>query len=297
MLAAGLYSLRHDPRYGGDNPALFDLAQRLDEQVEPGDAALLERGDYQLAFMNALKTPALFLTLPYAPGERHNPGMVYDAPPDDFEALLGRGVPYTLDWVASRHRRVWLVMGYGPFHSFALRPAERYLVEHYFPVASFETSATTRAILFEGTRAPAPDSDPATPLDIAFGEQLALDGFDLPAGTTFRPGQVAPVSLVWRPLATMDVDYNVSAQIADASGFPVGQHDSPPQGTFGYTSQWVVGQRYRDNHGIQLPDNLPPGEYGVQIIVYRWQDGQRLGVSQGGQVVGDVARIGTITVR
>jgi hypothetical protein len=217
--------------------------------------------------------------------------VISDNPAD----LLGYGAPYALDWAAGRYRSVWIVMRYGLFHTFALRPAERYLVDRYFPVAAIETDAAARAVRFAAVRAP--EGPPSLLCDCVFGDQLALAGFDLPQGDDYNAGEVVPVSLVWRPLNSMSVDYNVSVQVADRNGFPVAQHDGPPQGTFGYTSRWEVGAQYRDNHGIQLPNELPPGMYTLQVIVYNWRDGRRLPVtSSDGATRGDLAVLMTITV-
>jgi hypothetical protein len=92
-------------------------------------------------------------------------------------------------------------------------------------------------------------------------------------------------------------DYNVSVQIAGADGVPIVQRDGAPQGTFGFTSRWMGDQTYRDNHGLMLPADLPPGEYHIQVIVYRWQDGVRLPVTVAGADAGDVLRLVTFGVQ
>jgi hypothetical protein len=141
----------------------------------------------------------------------------------------------------------------------------------------------------------APQDNPTEITNIIFDEKLALEGFDLPAGTQFSPGDIVPVSLAWMPIESLPEDYNVSAQVATQETVPLAQRDGQPQATFGHMTQWETDKRYRDNHGILLPNDIPPGDYVIQVVVYRWQDGQRLPYTDG-EATGDIARLATITV-
>jgi len=174
------------------------------------------------------------------------------------------------------------------FEADKLRPIERYLATTHFPIESIETSPLARAIRYAAVESTEPD----IPVNLVFGEQLTLDRIALPAGSSFAADEVIPVTLVWQPIAEIPDDYNVSVQVATSDGFPIAQRDGQPQGTFGAFSQWKTGTTYLDNHGIALPEDAAPGEYIIQVIIYRWQDGQRLTVGEG-----DIARIATIEVR
>jgi hypothetical protein len=295
-LGTGLYSLRADPRYTNNRNDVMQLLTGLDAVAQPRDAIFLENKDHQVAFMNYFKTPALLVTLPYAPGERHGPDEIPRVVSDNPADLLGPGSTYAMDWAAKRYERLWFVTGYGPFLPYTLRPAEHYLVDHYFPVTEITFGPLARAIRFAPVSAPT--GKPSIEAGYQFGQQLALVGFDLPLGNTFRRGDVVPISLVWQPLAIMPVDYNVSVQLTDAQGLLSAQRDATPQSTFGYTSRWMVGQTYRDNHGLQLPGALESGTYGLQVIVYTWQNGRRLEVSSAdGRQLGDMARLTAIVIQ
>jgi hypothetical protein len=294
-LGLGLHSLRDDARYTGHRVDVMQLLAALEAEVNPTDVIFLDNKDYQLAFLNYFKSPALFITLPNAPGERHNPDMIPAVVSDKTADLLAKQTVFVLDWAARHFDRLWLVTGYGPFVTFALRPTEHYLVENHFPIQRLEHGQFARAIAF--ATYPAPQGAPSTPSGQHFAEKLELVGYDLPQGTRFRPGAVLPLSLVWSPLTPIDMDYNVSVRLVDENGNLPAQRDGPFQDTFGFTSRWEPGRQYRDNHGLQLPANLPPGRYTLQVAVYAWQTGERLPVfSSDGAPLGDSVSLALITI-
>lgn len=277
--AGGLVSLREDARYTGEWEDVRALVDVLNEQVGEGDAVFIDRHLYTPVFMNYFKVAALVVTLPYAPGENYDgtgPQVISDDPAEQ----IGYAGIYALDWAADHYDRLWLVTSASPFEAGKIRPIERYLVEHYFPVRQVETSPRARAVQF--ATVDAPQAPPAATVAFVFGERLRLAGYDLPAGTTYRPGETLPISLVWQAAAPLDTDYNVGLYLLDASGSVVAQQDGPPQFTFGFTSRWQMGQSYRDNHGLHLPETLVAGEYTLVVAVYTWQDGRRLSVEPGG---------------
>jgi hypothetical protein len=169
-----------------------------------------------------------------------------------------------------------LIMSYGPFVTFALRPQERWLAENYFWVETIEASPNARAIRYHPT--PSPGGAPANITPYYFNEELLLVGYDLPDGETYTQGDVIPISLLWQPLKPLPADYFVSVRFLKADGYLVNQQDGAPQGTFGRMSEWVPEQFYRDNHGIQIPPYTPPGEYVIEVVVYTWPDNTRLPV-------------------
>jgi hypothetical protein len=295
-LAGGLYSLRYDRRYVEDWPEVYELIQDLNGRVQPDHAVFIDREQYLPLFMNYFKSPALTAALPYAPGEDYGDGPeVIDGSVSERLSMAGhRGLLYT----GSNYDHVWLIASSSPFEANKIRPMERYLVDRCYPVTEFATGQHARAIRYLCGRVfatPVADDDSALFTDYVFDERLALAGLLLPAGTNFAPGEIVPVALVWSPLAALPDDYNVSVQIATTDGVPLAQRDGQPQGTFGYMSRWQVGESYRDSHGVALPPEIAPGEYVLQVIVYRWQDGARLPLTGGG-IQGDVLPLARIHV-
>lgn len=291
-IVGGLRSLRDDPRYTAEWPDVRALIAQLNQLTTRDEIIFVDREEYLRLFMNDSKTGALTAILPYAPGENYGS---YEplVTGDDTAALAGEEAAYALDWSANHYATLWLVASSGPFDTEKRRPIERYLVENYFPITEVSTSPRARAARF--LTVDAPQGIPTHSVDIAFESGLSLSGFDLPTGTTFAPGDIVPVSLVWTPHALIPEDFNVSVQIATPDGVPVVQRDGVPQGTFGHMTQWETGGRYRDNHGLQLPRDLSPGNYQLQVIVYRWQDGKRLRYTTE-NLQGDVAKLAEITV-
>jgi hypothetical protein len=77
----------------------------------------------------------------------------------------------------------------------------------------------------------------------------------------------------------MNIDYTVAAFLINSAGQVALQQDSQPVGNFEPTSQWEPGEILRDNHGFALPEDLPPGEYQVWVVVYDLATLERLPVT------------------
>lgn len=278
-LGFGIYDLRDDPRYVQGGAEALPMIAELHARAEPGDAVFIQPLGLQSIFMNRFKSPVLTVTLPYAPGENYDPAVDDDMPAQPPEDLLGWGARAMMDWTARHYDRLWLVVNTSPSLPVVLRPTERYLAENYYPVEEFEFSQFARLIRFHPQRTPSE----ITMLDDMwdFGEQIRLTGLELPAGDVFGAGDVVPVSLAWTPNTQPERDYLFSVQISPRDAPPVVQRDGLPQGTFGRTSRWLPGETYHDHHGLQIPADLTPGEYVLQIIVYSFPELERLPVRLG----------------
>lgn len=290
--SVGLAQLRDDARYVQEWPEVAALIDQMNTRVHPNDAVFIDRHLYTPLFMNFFKPLALVATLPYAPGEFYGPNTPQIIS-DDLAANAGEASVYALRWSAQHAHSLWLVASAGPFETDKRRPIERYLSQTFFPIEEIMLASHARAIRFWPL--PVPQGAPANSADYVFGQSLRLAGYDMPAGTMFAPGAVLPVSLMWQVEAAMSVDYNVSLYLQAPDGRTVVQRDGPPLATFGYTSQWTVGARYRDPYALQLPADLPPSDYVLRVAVYDWRDGQRLPVLPDDQA--KTALLSMITVR
>lgn len=298
-LAMGLrlLSIDDDPRYGSDDTETMQMIDELDAAANADDVIFIQNPEIALAFMNTFNTSALVFTLPDAPGERHNP----DVPPrvvsDHLVDLTSVPTAVLIDFEAARHTTLWLVMPYGPFNAFTIRPTERYMVEHDYPVSEIAPSQRARAIRFYSADASL-ENDWQSEQAYRFGDLLELSEATLPDGHTFSAGDVVPVALTWQPLDDIDRDYSISVQIGDLQTMiPLVQRDTTPQGQFGYTSRWQPGEIYNDHHGLLLPETIESGQYCLNIILYYWEDGARLNIeADDGDPVGDVLCLTQITV-
>jgi hypothetical protein len=124
-----------------------------------------------------------------------------------------------------------------------------------------------------------------------FGDQITLVQYSL-CGTHLRPRDVLQVEFLWQTNARLDQYYKVFAQLLNANGGLVAQHDSEPQGGLMPTVVWRPGEVIIDRHGITLPDDLPPGDYTLIVGIYRRDEpNTRLLVG-----AGDFLELGVITV-
>jgi hypothetical protein len=131
----------------------------------------------------------------------------------------------------------------------------------------------------------------AHPLEVTFGDQIDLLGYDLDR-SEMRAGESVTLTLYWRARKTPDDDYTVFTHLLDASGVQRGGRDNAPvSGTYN-TSRWVAGEVIVDTYSIPLEANAPPGEYAIEVGLYQFESGARLPLSTGG----DALRLATVRV-
>ncbi|MGI8913039.1 MAG: hypothetical protein ACR2JY_04480 [Chloroflexota bacterium] len=123
-------------------------------------------------------------------------------------------------------------------------------------------------------------ASPLRPIGVTFGGVIALDSAAVP--TAASPGAAIPFQFVWRDVQPSAVSYTVFLHITNAAGKLIAQHDSPPVLGFSPTSAWHAGQIFIDRCGVYMPADLPPGEYDMQVGLYKGdtrltlQDGNNL---------------------
>jgi hypothetical protein len=95
------------------------------------------------------------------------------------------------------------------------------------------------------------------------------------------------VTLEWEAMRAMDEAYKVFVHVLGPGGLPIAQQDNEPlNGTYP-TTRWQQGERVSDPYAIALPADLAPGEYAVEVGLYRISDLTRLPVLDAGQNVVD----------
>ncbi len=131
-----------------------------------------------------------------------------------------------------------------------------------------------------------PMTDIAHPLDARLGDSIRLRGYSL-LSEEVPSGGIVQITLFWEALAPIPERYKVFVHLLDAGGRVVGQRDAEPGGGALLTTSWHVGDRIADNYGVPVPPGTPPGEYRLEIGMYRMTDGVRLPIALGGADVGD----------
>ena len=112
--------------------------------------------------------------------------------------------------------------------------------------------------------------DVPNPVSINFDDQMALVGYDLDRRAV-RPGETVALTLYWRGLRRMDVNYTVSVQFVNSDWVKAAQQDTWPASGAAPTSTWQPGVLIEDAYDLTISD-VPPGVYDVRLTVYRFDE-------------------------
>ncbi|MFN8458737.1 MAG: hypothetical protein U0401_29465 [Anaerolineae bacterium] len=127
-----------------------------------------------------------------------------------------------------------------------------------------------------------------------FEDGLALAGWFLPQ-QSWQAGQSIPVKLWWQATSGPGVDYKMSLKLWNRSGQLMAQgQDAWPAGTLYRATSWPIGQTVYQPDSLQLPPDLPPGQYWLNVELYHPDTGQPLPRLDGAD---PVVTLGEIEVR
>jgi len=117
------------------------------------------------------------------------------------------------------------------------------------------------------------------PMDVKvgalYGGEITLLGYSLPAGP-YHGGDVLPLTLYWRAEERPVRNDKVFVHLVDASGAIRAQRDAAPVDWMRPTSGWVAGEVVSDPQPLDLPGDLPAGEYTLYVGLYDEETLQRL---------------------
>ena len=99
-----------------------------------------------------------------------------------------------LTGIAAQHERLYVIY-WGDGQQDPQRIVESWLDEHTF-VATSDWNQDVRFVVYAVPSAPA--TDMAVPLNLPFGDHIALQGYTL-ANTELAPGDIAQITLFWQP--------------------------------------------------------------------------------------------------
>jgi hypothetical protein len=105
---------------------------------------------------------------------------------------------------------------------------------------------------------------PQHPLQGQFGDQVQLVGFDL--SPTLN--DVTYLSLYWQPLKPMEQDYSLFVHVRDSQNNTLVNADHQPYDNLVPTSRWPVGLTLKESIRLELPPDLPEGEYRIIVGIY-----------------------------
>jgi len=115
--------------------------------------------------------------------------------------------------------------------------------------------------------------DPMSPLQVRFGEEIVLRGYDL---TQSR--ESLRLTVYWQAQREMETSYKVFVHLVDPStGEIVEQYDAVPRLWTYPTNHWQPGEVVDDPISLSMSE-VPPGHYEVKIGCYDPTSGERLPV-------------------
>jgi mannosyltransferase len=192
------------------------------------------------------------------------------------------------------YSRVWLVMfgypeQYDPDHL-----AERWLSEHGYR-SSYRSFLGAYLTLY--VMSPA---DASLPMQYTVAANLddkaLLIGYGLGA-QEIEAGGTLTLTLYWQALTEMERRYTVFTHLLDADNCIVAQMDSEPLGGTHPTTEWQIGEIVRDNYGLLIAPDTPPGEYLLEVGMYYLPTLERLPVlDASGNVEDDRVVLGRIVI-
>ncbi|MEM6283139.1 MAG: hypothetical protein AAF787_13165 [Chloroflexota bacterium] len=119
---------------------------------------------------------------------------------------------------------------------------------------------------------------PQVQTDVAYGENIALVGYDLNA-TTFNAGDVLALRPFWQVSATPATNYSMFVHLlAEGDAQPTAQYDGPPVNAMRLPVTWTDPDEVLTGTQAQiaLPADISPGDYALAIGLYDFNTGQRL---------------------
>jgi hypothetical protein len=128
-----------------------------------------------------------------------------------------------------------------------------------------------------------------------FGGQIALIGVDVSAETAV-PGEQVTVTLYWQAQTSMAINFQSFVHLLRPDGSLAAQSDHLNPGEFP-TRRWPPDKYVRDVHVLQLPPDLPPGEYQITAGLWVQSEGWRLPLLDANEnQIDDKAALFTLTV-
>jgi hypothetical protein len=284
-----LRSMYADDYYQGGNQALHEVIAEVRQAGQPGDVLLLSNNEYEHFMLNygKLVYPRIItLSDPLVDQVANvsaDPGRL-DA--EQFLQQLSVGLIHNL---APSRSRIWLLENFGVWHPWALRPVERLMATHYYPIREMTTSTPNPNVrLIEYATVPAPDGfgfrGPDVRVAYQFGDSLELMGVVVPAGDQYAVGADLPVTFFWRGVNSISIPYTIAWFVVNDQQQVVAQGmDTQPQNGFLPTSHWIPGEIVLDHRALRL--DVPPGEYRIWVRVYESDAPERILAVEGSDLM------------
>ncbi len=113
------------------------------------------------------------------------------------------------------------------------------------------------------------------PYPVEFEKGITLTGYRV-LNPQLRAGEAIHLTLYWTARERVAESYTVFVHLLAADGFNVAGADNLPRDGSYPTDQWLVSEMVIDPHLVPLPADMPPGDYRLDVGLYRLDTGQRL---------------------
>ncbi len=105
------------------------------------------------------------------------------------------------------------------------------------------------------------------------------------------------MTLYWQAVGPVAQDYTVFLHLLGPDGERHAQHDDPPLRGLQPMTHWQPGEVLPDRRVLELPGDLPPGRYRLEVGLYELASGHRLPVTDAaGAARGDVLTLDYVRV-
>ncbi len=267
-----LRAIAADPLYSASDQPLQAMRTLMEAETRPGDIVLLSDLAYERYFtQHARANHPRIVGLPFQPGEQPSPEQPPEVVSDNPDVLVHPTTGPLIYALAEARDRLFLLASSGPFLPWSVRPVERFMAAHYYPLREIETGPQARLIEYSTALAPDPYGfvGPAHTTDLRYDDTIRLIGYELAAGTTYAPGDALPIALYWQTDASLDASYKVAWFVRGADGSPLAQGwDTEPGAGFLPTTTWLPHAPVWDNRALRLPAGTSPGEYRLWVVLY-----------------------------
>ena len=288
-----IYRFHFDPQYQADD---FRAAvEFIESHHQPGDVILANAGYTYTAFATYADTPTKRDRLvPYNPPQDAaaplllqtgavdgDPNLGWSDPQADFYAMSRNNTIAALESVAENHPRLWQLRAYDTVTD-PDGVIRNWLDQNAIPLEDQPFSGPSN-IRVQGFIL-----EVATPVEeqnIEFEDGMMLVGWEMPAHP-HKSGHTIPIKLWWSATTPPGANYKMSLKLWNPDGQLAAQgQDEWPVGTLFRATDWPIGQVVYHPTQITLPDDIPPGQYWLNVELYHPDTVQPLPRLDDGSVV------------
>lgn len=127
-----------------------------------------------------------------------------------------------------------------------------------------------------------------------WNNEIALVGLEV--APHIELGQKVEIVLYWQAQQKLLTNYQVFVHLLDAEGQLWAQSDKLNPGDYP-TERWSLAKYVRDKHLLEMPAQLPPGEYQITTGLWQMSTGARLPLlAENGQPIGDYFILRYLTI-